>query len=226
VRVWPEQVFDRAKLRLMGATHFYLFGRTACLLFAQFFMLSLVARMGETALAANAVLWQIWSLVSFSVDGFAHAAETLVGNALGSRNFSEARQIARQCLVWGTGLGLGYTLAYAVAMDPIVQVFTDHAEVVSTAVALTFWVSAIMPLNGALFILDGVFIGANDLRYVFGAMILVVFGVFLPFILLFVYVLGWELEGVWVGTNVLMVGRFGSLYYRYRGDRWVQTFVD
>jgi MATE family multidrug resistance protein len=81
----PLHFFDRAKLRLLGTTHFYLFGRTACLLFAQFYMLNQVAGMGEVALAANAVLMQLWSLVSYFVDGIAHSAETLIGQAIGGR---------------------------------------------------------------------------------------------------------------------------------------------
>ncbi|MDA0747661.1 MAG: MATE family efflux transporter, partial [bacterium] len=68
----PDALFDRLTLRRLFRTNFNLFGRTACLLFAQFFMLATVARLGEVALAANAVLWQVWSLVSYSVDGLAH----------------------------------------------------------------------------------------------------------------------------------------------------------
>ncbi len=75
-----------------------LFGRTASQLFAQFFMLGVVARMGEVSLAANAVVWQIWSLVSYSVDGFTHAVETLVGSYIGARDFATVKRVAGLCI--------------------------------------------------------------------------------------------------------------------------------
>ena len=221
----PAGIFDRAKIRRLVATNANLFGRTACLLFAQFFMLGIVARMGEAALAANAVLWQVWSLVSYSVDGFAHAAETLVGNCLGARRFPMVRRVARRCLVWGAGLGVGYTLAYWGAMPWIAQGFTDHQEVAELVVSLTFWIAAIQPLNSVVFIFDGIFIGANDTRFLFGAMAVSAFGFYLPATLLLVYGLGMGLKGAWMGYNCLMIGRFATLLYRYGNSRWIQTFV-
>ena len=221
----PARLFDAAKMRLLGVTNFHLFGRTACLLFAQFFMLSQVAQMGEVALAANAVLMQLWSLVSYFVDGLAHSAETLVGNALGARDFSGARQVARRCLWWGVGVSCLYTVAYMVGIAWIAQGFTNHDAVRLLVIGTVFWVSAILPINGAVFIWDGVFIGANDTRFLFGAMAVASFGIFLPVFLLFVHGLDLGLQGAWMGLNALMLGRFVTLYYRYRGDGWLRTFV-
>ncbi|MBT3602688.1 MAG: MATE family efflux transporter [Candidatus Latescibacteria bacterium] len=222
----PQNLLDLQKLRLLGATNFNLFGRTACLLFAQFFMLSQVARMGEVALAANAVLIQVWSLVSYCIDGIAHAAETLVGNALGAKDFVLGRQVAGRCLLWGVLASLFYTVVYMFGLDVIANAFTDHQAVAQLAGAQWLWVSLILPVNAAVFVWDGVFIGANDTRYLFGAMAVASFVVFLPAFIIFVYGFSWGLTGAWLGLNSLMVGRFIMLWRRYVGDVWLRSAVD
>ncbi len=218
-------LFDGRKLRRLLATNANLFGRTTCLLFAQFFMLSTVARMGEVPLAANAVVWQVWSLVSHFVDGLAHAAETLVGNALGARRFDGARRVAARCLWWGAALGLAFGCLYLLGLASIARLFTDHAPVAAAVVSLTLWIALIQPLNAAVFIWDGVFIGANDTGYLFAAMAVAALGVYLPATLVLVHVCGLGLQGAWMGYNGLMVGRFLTLGIRYRGDRWMRTFI-
>lgn len=226
LRMPTRVMLARAALRTMAGTHLNLFGRTACLLFTQFFMLSLVARMGEGPLAAHAVLWQIWSLVSYCVDGFAHASETLVGMRLGARDFTGARRVAARSLWWGTLIGAGYSAVYFGAIGPIASVFTDHARVVERVTSMVVWVAACQPLNGAVFMLDGILIGANDTRYLFGAMAVAAFGVFLPATLVFVNLLGLGLTGAWMGYNCLMLGRLATLGARYRGRRWERARLD
>jgi Na+-driven multidrug efflux pump len=181
--------------------------------------MAMVSRMGDTTLATHAVVWQIWSVVSYFVDGFAHAAETLVGNALGAGNRGEALAYGRRCMVWGSGIGLMFALGYGLGMGQIASIFSDHDEVVSGVVAITVLVSLIQPLSGAVYILDGILIGANDTRFLFIAMAVGAFGVYLPVILL---ARGSELGlvGVWVAYNMLMISRFGLLWIRFRGSRW------
>lgn len=222
----PSKLLDLQTLRLLGKTNFNLFGRTACLLFAQFFMLSQVARMGEVALAANAVLVQVWSLVSYCIDGIAHAAETLVGNALGARDFVLGRHVAKRCLFWGVVASLFYTVVYMFGLDVIANAFTDHQDVAQLAGAQWLWVSLILPLNAAVFVWDGVLIGANDTKYLFGAMAVASFVVFLPAFLIFVYGFSLGLTGAWLGLNSLMVGRFIMLWRRYVSDVWLRSAVE
>lgn len=218
-------LFARPQLWLIFRTNANLFGRTLCLLFAQFSMLGVVSRLGDVPLAANAIVWQIWSLVSFAVDGFAHAAETLVGNSLGTREFSGARQVSRRILQWSGGIGGGFALIYLMGMEPIARIFTQHGEVVRAIASLTLLIAPIQPLNALAFAFDGIFIGANDMEYLFKAMALSAFGVFVPAILIGVYGLEWGIRGAWLAYDGLMVGRLFTLWSRYRRDVWLRTFV-
>jgi putative MATE family efflux protein len=214
------RIFDPVRARQVIATNGNLFGRTACLLFTQFFGMAVVSRMGDTPLAAHAIAWQIWSIVSYFVDGFAHAAETLVGNALGRRDRGQAIAFGRRCMVWGSGIGLMFGIGYLVSVPFLAGLFTNHAAVIAQVAVLTALLSLMQPVGGAVYILDGILIGANDTRFLFFAMAVGAFAVYLPVILVGGRLLP-GLVGVWVAYNALMLARFSMLWIRFRGRRWL-----
>lgn len=218
-------LIDPARLRHLLDTNANLLGRTLCLLFAQFSLVSLVARMGEVPLAAHTVVWQLWSLVSYGVDGFAHAAEALVGSALGAGNFDRARAIARRVLGWGVAIGLLFTGVYAVGLEQLAGLLTRHAEVALAAGSLTWLVAVMQPLNATVFIFDGIFIGANDMSYMFAAMAVASFLFFVPAAAILVWWLDGGLLSAWLAYSALMLGRALPLTLRYRGDLWLRTFL-
>ena len=181
--------------------------------------------MGEVPLAAHAVLMQLWALLSYFVDGLAHSAETLVGQALGARDYSDARAVAKRCTLWGVGVSAVFSVCYFWGMELLVSVFTDHVTVIAAVVGVTFWASAVVPFNGAVYIWDGVFIGANDTRFLFGGMAVASFVCFLPAFLILVHGFDLGLAGAWMGLNVLMLARFGVLLSRFRSDKWMHSTV-
>ena len=221
----PAGLLDPARLRHLFDTNVNLLGRTLCLLFAQFSLVALVARMGDVPLAAHTVVWQLWALVSYGVDGFAHAAEALVGSALGSGNSTRARAYARRILGWGICIGLLFTVVYAVGLEFFVRILTSHAEVAVAAGGLTILVAVMQPLNAVVFIFDGIFIGANDMAYMFRAMALAAFAFFVPAAVVLVIWLDGGLLSAWIAYAALMVGRALPLALRYRTDTWLRTFV-
>lgn len=218
-------LLERARLRHLVDTNAHLFGRTICLLSAQFSMLAMVSRLGEVPLAAHAVVWQVWALVSFGVDGFAHAAEALVGNCLGAGDHAGARRVARRILVWGVAIGAALAMVYGLGLESLAAGFTDHGDVVAAVASLTVIVAVVQPMNAAVFVFDGIFIGANDVGYLFAAMALATFAVFAPTAGALVYWAGWGLPGAWLAYDALMTARFVTLLARYRGDRWLRSFV-
>jgi MATE family multidrug resistance protein len=220
-----EGLWERAHFVLILRTNANLFGRTLCLQFAQFAMLAIVSRLGEVPLAANAVVLQLWGLSSFAVDGFAHAAETLVGSLLGERRFVEARAMAARIIRWGMGIGASFGLLFLLALDPLARLFTENSEVIAVVVSLRWYIALVQPLNAIVFVFDGIFIGANDMGYLFRAMAAASFLFFVPAAFVFVSVLGWQIQGAWLAYNGLMIGRFATLWPRYRGEAWLKTFI-
>ena len=158
----------------------HLFFRTACLVFTMVFFTAQGARQGDVILAANAILMQLLLLVAYTQDGFAHAAESLAGHAIGRNNLSSFYQICVETTAWGIGISCVASLAYLLFPEAIIAIFTDLPAVSTTA--LTYWPWLItLPLLGVIcFMADGIFIGSGKTRAMQDTMLMATFGVFLP----------------------------------------------
>ena len=91
-----------------------IFFRTLCLVIVTMFFTSAGAAQGETVLAVNTLLMQLFTLFSYIMDGFAYAGEALAGKYIGARNRTALHQTVRQLFGWGIGLSLCFTLLYAI----------------------------------------------------------------------------------------------------------------
>ena len=116
-------------------------------------------------------------------------------------------------------------MVHCLTLAEIASLFTAHVEVITSVASLTLVVGLVQPLNAAVFIFDGIFIGANDVAYLFGAMAVAAFGVFLPAAGALVFWLDGGLVGAWLAYDGLMIGRFLTLFRRYRSDAWLVSFA-
>ena len=123
-------------------------------------------------------------------------------------------------MVWGSGIGLVFGVGYFFAVPYLAGLFTDHLPVIAEVAVLTVLLSVMQPVGGAVYILDGILIGANDTRFLFFAMAVGAFAVYLPVIWVG-KVMFPGLAGVWMAYNALMLTRFGMLWIRFRRQRWL-----
>ena len=65
------------------------------------------AGFGTVTLAANQVLMQFLEITAYGLDGFAFAAEALVGRAIGARSLGDLRRSVVISSQWGGGGGAG-----------------------------------------------------------------------------------------------------------------------
>ncbi len=122
------------------------------------------AKFGDVRLAANHILLQFLAVTAYAMDGFAHAAETLVGQAMGARNRAAFRRAAVLVSVWCFGAGLALALVFASFGGAIIDLMTTAPDV-RTAARDYLWYMALSPLlSAAPFMLDGIFIGATRTR--------------------------------------------------------------
>lgn len=163
---------DRSKFKRLVAVNRDLFVRTFCLLGAFAWLTAKGAQMGDVILAANAVLLMFQSIMSYGLDGFAHAAEALVGSALGAKNRSSFRQAVRVSTIWAALVALLYTLMYWLFGYYLVAIMTDITEVRRTAAIFMPWMILSPMVSVWGFLLDGVFIGATETRPLRTSMIL------------------------------------------------------
>ena len=163
-------ILEPAALKRLVAINRDIFLRTMCLLASFGWFAHVGARQGDAILAANGLLLNFQTFMAYGLDGFAHAAEALVGAAIGTRDRDAFRQAVKVNLIWSALGALGFAVVYAGAGGWIIDQLTDQSTVRAAARAYLPWV-AILPLVSVWgFLLDGVFIGATRTHELMQAM--------------------------------------------------------
>jgi MATE family multidrug resistance protein len=179
---------------------------------AFFLFTALSARMGDVVLAANAVLLHFWTFLAYAVDGFAHAAEALVGSAVGARHRQHLRGAVRATSLWALVFSGAFTLLYAVFGTLLIDVITSVPEVRDAARAYLPWI-VVSPLIAVWgFQLDGIFIGATWTAEMRDAM-LISLAVYVAALVVFLPPLG--NHGLWLAFTVFTAARGVTLAVRY-----------
>jgi Na+-driven multidrug efflux pump len=124
-------------------------------------------------------------------------------------------------LQWGVLVGavLG---GLVLVGDPVLAVvFTRDPAVRHELRAVLVAVALMQPLGGAVFVLDGILIGAGDVRYLALAMA----GATLCFVPCALAVLATSsgLIALWGALSVFMFARLYGMGRRYRGNLWLVT---
>ena len=210
-RDWAR-VFDRARLIHMAAVNTDIMIRSVLLTtgFAAFMFLG--ARFGDVTLAGNQILIQFVYVTAHALDGFALAAETLVGQAMGARSRARVRQGAVLTSLWGLGICVGLMAGYALLGGLIIDVMTTAEGVREVARDYLVWVALAPALGMPSFMLDGIFIGATRTRDMRNMMVLSFAGYVLALVVL---VPGLENHGLWAALMIFFVLRAVTLAARY-----------
>ncbi len=196
-----------------------LFVRTAALRGAFTGATAVAAGIGTTALAAHQVAFQVWTFLALVLDAVAIAGQAMVGRLLGAGDGPAARAAARRMVEWGVAFGLLFALAVALARPLAAGLFTSDPAVRAQAGQALWYVAALQPVGAVVFVLDGVLIGAGDLRFLAAASVAVNAALFLPAAWA-VSRLGLGLGALWGALTLLMLGRLASNGWRFAGGRW------
>jgi putative MATE family efflux protein len=185
---------------------------------------AVATRFGAASIAAHQIVLQLWFFQALVLDAVAIAAQALVGAALGSpdRGAQRARALAGQVTRYGLWLGIGFGVLFACLSGVLPPVFTPDAAVLA-AVPVPWWFfTAMQPIAGVVFALDGVLLGAGDAAFLRTSTIIAAVLGFLPLIWASL-AFGWGLAGIWSGLALFMVIRLVAVGLRARGDHWAVT---
>lgn len=100
--IWRD-LAERAALARLILVNRDIFLRTLCLLACFAWFTHEGARRGDAILAANALLMNLQTFMAYVLDGFAQAAESLVGAAIGARARRDYDLALRISTFWGGG---------------------------------------------------------------------------------------------------------------------------
>ncbi|WP_444667242.1 MATE family efflux transporter [Cereibacter changlensis] len=210
-RAWAR-VGDRAALARMMLVNRDIMVRSVLLQASFTTFVFLGAGFGDVTLAANQVLLQFLEISAYALDGFAFAAEALVGQAVGARSVAGVRRSSVMLGQWGAGGALFLALVFALAGPQIIDLITTSPEVRAEARQLLPWL-VVAPLIGvASWILDGVFIGATQTREMMRAMLISV-PIYGAALLLLVPLMG--NHGLWASLMVLNATRGVTMLLAY-----------
>lgn len=211
--IHPQLLIQWKALRQFLSINSDLFLRTFCLTFVFGFFYSRSALDGPMILAVNVILLQFLNWMSYGVDGFAYAAESLVGKYAGRGDDVQTRGMIRRSFAWGMGLAVGYALLYGLADNVLLLVFTDQADVIAAAGPFLFWMALFPLLSTPGYIWDGVFIGLVASKAMRNSMILSL-GVFL--LVYYPLQAAWGNHGLWAALLLFMIVRGVVMHWMYR----------
>ncbi len=210
-RDWAR-IFDRSRLKRMLVVNTDIMLRSVILQIAFMSFLFIGARFGDVTLAANQVILQFLFIMSYSLDGFAIAAEPLVGAALGARDRAALRRAALLTSQWGVAIALPVAILFWLAGPWLIDLMTTAPEVRAEARRYLLWVVAAPLIGFPSWMLDGIFIGATRSRDMRNAM--VISGALYLGALL-VLVPTWQNHGLWLALSVFFLARALTLGLRY-----------
>jgi multidrug resistance protein, MATE family len=213
-RLWRLSAYSE-----LFAVNRHLFVRTLCLLFAFAFFTARGADLGNIVLAANAVLMQYVMLTAYGLDGFAQAAESLVGKAAGRRDWTLFAASVRAALRFSVVTAVLATAVFAVAGHVLIGLLTDLPAVRAVAGAHLGWLVAMPALTVWSYLFDGVFVGATATREMRDTVIVSL----ALFLLVWWASRGWGNQGLWFSFAVFSVARsltLAGVYRHHRRKHW------
>ena len=216
VREVVRQLCDKA-IKLLGdkemkrfmSLNANLFVRSLCFMVVYVGFTSLASQYGDVELAVSTIMMKLFMLFSYFVDGFAYAGEALVGKEYGaSRSLASSPhrlvRIVRLLFAWSLGVGLLFTLLFAIWSEECYLAMTNDMEVLSRLGDYTLWLIA-MPLVSTLaFMWDGVYAGATAGKQIRNAMIYAALGFVTCYLATY-----W-----WLGIQGLYIAYFAHLVAR------------
>jgi putative MATE family efflux protein len=199
----------------------WIFIRTTALVSSFVLAGAVATRVGEAAIGAHQIAFQLFFFLALVLDSVAIAGQIIVGRELGAGRTERAYEAGARMIWLSVAAGGAFAIAMLALSDVLPRIFTSDEAVLHEAMLLWPLFALMQPLNGAVFALDGVLIGASDGPFI--ALSMVVAFVASAAVLGVTLAADWGIRGVWAGLVVLILVRLGGMLTRFRRGRWLVT---
>jgi len=181
---------------------------------------TLVARMGDSEMAASQALLVLLSFTYMQAIGISVAASTLVGRYIGARSIAAARRAYRSAMLLTGSVSAVVALLFVTLPKHLLRLFVDDASVLALGLPL-IWLGAVFQFfDGAMIVSEGALRGAGDTRWPFVVQSLLNWLYFLPVAYLLAIVLDFGLMGAWLAELSYIVLLALLLVSRFRSGAW------
>lgn len=200
--------------RLLGLS-LNLFVRAASLNFAIYLANAYATGYGDTYIAAQSILMNLWLFFSFFIDGYASAGNAISGKLLGAKQYKKLWLLSLDISKYAIIISLILMGICAVFYNQIGLLFNKE-ETVLVLFSSVFWMVLLMqPINAIAFMFDGIFKGLGEAAYLRNVLLAATFLGFAPTLLLFDSI-GWKLHAIWIAFFVWMLIRGISLVVKFK----------
>ena len=205
-------IFNGSKMLMFLKLNSDIFLRTICLTSVFLFFYSQSSKSGAVILAVNVVLLQFLNWMSYGVDGFAYASESLVGKYFGANDDKKYYSSIKLSLIWGGVMALLYSLVYAIWGTELLGVFSNDPEVIKAAGPYMIWMIILPVMGFASYIWDGIYVGQTASKSMLYSMLIS---------LIFFFALYYGLGGMEKSSHVIWASM--TLFLLMRGI--IQTYL-
>ena len=192
-----------------------LFVRTLALNVTLYLATSFATAYGKNYIAAYTIAINIWFLGAFMIDGYASAGNILSGKLLGAKDYKTLLKLSNKLIIYGFLTGVFMALIGFVFYEQIGRFFTKDPLVLDQFY-MTFWlILAMQPICGITYILDGMFKGMGEMKFLRNLLIVSTGLVFIPSLLFFDY-LELKLYAIWITFVLWMIIRGLPIFLKFR----------
>ena len=191
-----------------GRNSFNLFCRSFVLTMVFFVSTRLAGNLGVVSLAAHQIVLQCWLISSYFIDGLAITANILGAKYNAKKEIENFKTLSFRLMVLGGGIGLVFTLAFAMGTGPIWQLFTSDLQVIALIGSVWPLISYSQIINSIAFVMDGLLFGTGDFAFLRRHMVLGFLTAFLPAALCSIWYSSFV--AVWWGPVLLNIYRMAS----------------
>ena len=211
---WPsfQAIFSTDRLKNMLSINLDIFFRSIMLqaIFVSFLLYG--GKFGDVKLAANQILLQFLHIAAHGLDGFAFAAETLVGQAFGRKDRTILRKSVKVTSKLAFLLCCTMAIIFFFIGSSLIDVMTTAEDVRSEAKGYIIFIVLVPILGASAYMLDGIFVGAMKTKDMRNMMFISVIFYFIALILLVPH---FENIGLWLALLISFVVRGVTLALRY-----------
>ena len=216
-----ELPFAPALARRVLSLGKWIFLRTTALMSSFVLAGAVATRFGDAEIGAHQVAFQLWIFLALVLDSVAIAGQIIVARELGGGRTDDAYAASERMIWLSVGVGAAFAVTMLALSGVLPRAFTGDDAVLDQTALLWPLFALMQPLNGAVFALDGILIGAGDGPFLAGSMV----AAFLACATVLAAALAgdWGIRGVWAALVVLILVRLTLMSARFRRGRWLVT---
>lgn len=171
---------------------------------------------GAIEQASHQIAMNLAAVTYMFLGGLSTAAMIVIGEHHSTRNVLKIREYTKHVLLLGFAFTILFSLAFIALRFPLAELFNDKIEVITIAGQLLLFAAAFQMFDGIQVIHQGILRGMEDTFVPSLITMLAYWFVATPLCYIFGLVLGWNVNGIWLGLTIGLMISAGLLSLRVR----------